>query len=82
LIITGLVGLRPREDNVLEVHPLVPEELWDYFCLDRVDYRGKMITIVYDKTGERYGKGTGLSIYIDGVVVGHSERFVRIEVQL
>jgi hypothetical protein len=25
LVITGIVGLRPRADNVVEVHPLLPD---------------------------------------------------------
>ena len=33
LIITGLCGLRPRQDNTIEVNPLLPQNKWDYFCL-------------------------------------------------
>ncbi|CAM3955914.1 glycosyl hydrolase family 65 protein [Cohnella lubricantis] len=80
LIITGLVGLRPRSDEILEVNPLVPQGKWDYFCLDRVNYRGKMVTIVYDKTGERYKKGSGLAVYVNGCEVGRSNGLSRIEV--
>lgn len=40
LVITGLVGLRPRPDNTIEVNPLVPENKWDWFCLDNVLYHG------------------------------------------
>ena len=35
LIITGLVGLRPRDDDMIEVQPLAPDD-WDYFALDDV----------------------------------------------
>jgi len=66
LVITGLVGLRPRADEVLEVNPLVPAEKWDWFCLDKVLYHGKIVTIVWDKTGEKYGKGKGLYLLVDG----------------
>lgn len=65
LIINGLVGLRPREDDVLEVNPLVPES-WDYFCLDGVSCHGRILTILFDKTGQRYGRGAGLRILVDG----------------
>jgi hypothetical protein len=34
LIITGVAGLRPREDNIVEVHPLIPPGAWEWFCLD------------------------------------------------
>lgn len=66
IIISGLVGLRPRADEILEINPLIPEEAWTYFCLDGVSYRGRQISVLYDKTGARYGKGTGLRIFIDG----------------
>ena len=39
LIITGLVGLIPRDDDTLEVRPLAPQS-WDYFAVDEVPYRG------------------------------------------
>lgn len=65
LVINGLVGLRPREDDVVEVNPLIPES-WDYFCLDGVHYRGMILTILFDKTGQRYGRGEGLRILVDG----------------
>jgi hypothetical protein len=66
LVISGLAGLRPRADDMLEVNPLVPEGTWDYFCLDRVRYHGRLITILYDKTGRRYGRGQGLQLLVDG----------------
>ncbi len=66
LIITGLVGLRPRADDVIEVHPLLPAGKWDWFCLDNVLYHGKIITIIWDKTGEKYKKGKGLSVWVNG----------------
>lgn len=66
LIITGLVGLRPRADNNIEVHPLLPAAKWDWFCLDNVLYHGKLITIIWDKTGLKYKKGKGLSVWVDG----------------
>ncbi len=66
LMITGLVGLRPRADDVLEVNPLVPADKWDWFCLDKVLYHGRIVTVVWDKTGEKYGKGKGLYLLVDG----------------
>lgn len=66
LIVTGLVGIRPDEGDRLVVNPLVPEEAWAYFCLDRLNYRGREITVLYDRTGERYGRGAGLRVFVDG----------------
>lgn len=72
-VITGLVGLRPRSDDKIEVNPLVPDGQWDYFCLDGVPYHDRIVTILYDKTGERYGKGNGLRVFADGKEVGASQ---------
>ena len=63
LVITGVAGLVPRPDDILEMNPLLPEE-WDYFCLDGVRYRNHLITIVWDRTGERYGE-KGFQVYVD-----------------
>lgn len=78
LIITGLVGLRPRADSVIEVNPLIPEGIWDYFCLDNILYHGHIITIIYDKTGMRYGKGTGLQVFSDGNLIAGSKSLQRV----
>ena len=82
LIITGLVGLRPRADATVEVNPLLPEGTWDYFCLDGVPYHGRMLTILYDKTGKRYGKGSGLRILADGKEIGATEALGQMTVPL
>ena len=66
LVITGLVGLRPREDDVVEINPLIPPERWDYFCLDAVPYHGRILTIIWDCEGNRYGHGAGLQLWVNG----------------
>jgi predicted GH43/DUF377 family glycosyl hydrolase len=78
LIITGLVGLRPCADDTIEINPLVPEGTWDYFCLDDVPYHGHSLTILFDKTGERYRRGAGLRVFADGHEVARAERIGRI----
>lgn len=66
LVITGLAGLRPRSDTTLVLRPLIPVGTWDWFCLDRVSYHGRTLTILWDRTGERYGRGAGLQVLADG----------------
>lgn len=78
LVITGIVGLRPSEDNNLVVNPLVPEEKWDWFCLDNVLYHGKIITVVWDKEGTKFGKGKGLSLWVNGKKVSSSLKLEKI----
>ncbi len=78
LIISDLVGLKPRADNVLEIHPLIPENQWDWFCLDNVLYHGKKLTILYDKTGKRYQKGKGFRVFADGKEVVHANKLAPV----
>ncbi len=71
LVITGLVGLRPRADDVLEINPLISadtnsENALEFFCLENVPYHGHRVTIVYDRSGRRYHRGAGLQVYVDG----------------
>lgn len=66
LVISDLIGLKPRLDNVVEVYPLVPKDKWDWFCLDNVLYHDHLLTILWDKNGKKYGKGKGFRIYADG----------------
>lgn len=78
LVITGLVGLRPRADQVIEVNPLLPEGAMDYFCLDNVLYHGRHLTILYDESGKHYGRGRGLRVYADGKRVASSRTLQRV----
>lgn len=78
LIITGLIGLRPRADNLVEVNPLLPAHTWNYFCLDNISYHGATLTVLYDKTGRRYSRGSGLQILANGRTIAHSEALSRL----
>lgn len=82
LIISDLIGLRPREDDVLEVYPLIPKGKWNWFCLDNVMYHGKNLTILYDKTGTKYKKGKGFKIYADGKQIYAGAELKRVEVRM
>lgn len=73
LVICGVAGLRPRNDDVLEVQPMAPAE-WDYFALDDVLYRGRRVSIVWDKRGTRYGLGAGLHLLVDGNRLAHADK--------
>ena len=78
LIITGLVGLLPRADDTVEIHPLLPDGQWDWFALDAVPYHGRTLTILWDKTGARYGKGAGLRLFADGKLLAETNRLTRV----
>jgi hypothetical protein len=67
LIVTGLAGIRPREDGTLVVNPLVPDaKAMPYLCLENVPYHGHHVTVLWDADGTRYHHGAGLSVYVDG----------------
>jgi hypothetical protein len=86
LVITGLVGLRPRADDVLEVNPLAPSDPADphflkYFRLQDVAYHGRLVTIAWDADGSRYGR-QGLVVSVDGQAVAASPSLTRLTVPL
>ena len=78
LIINGLVGIIPRADNTIEVHPLAPENSLSWFALDQVPYHGYLLTILWDSDGSRYGRGSGLKVYADNRLVAQSSTLTRV----
>ena len=61
LVIRGIVGMVPRDDDIVEIAPLIPPDTWDWFCLDDVTYHNQKLTIVWDRWGTRFNQrhGTG-----------------------
>jgi hypothetical protein len=82
LVIGGLVGLVPQADDTIVVDPLLPEDAWDWFCLEGVPYRGYQLTIVWDRTGDHYGQGPGLSVYCDGREIARNKSLDRLTTRL
>src|SRR5262249_46260530 len=78
LIISGLAGLVPREDDTVEVDPLLPADAWNWFCLDGVPYHGHAITIVWDRTGQHYSHGAGLAVLADGQEIARGPRLQQL----
>ena len=81
-IISDLVGIRPSMNNSLTIHPLVPDNYWDWFCLDRVKYHDKMLTVIWDKEGTKYKQGKGFSVFIDGQLKHNSSKLEKINIQI
>lgn len=82
LVITGLFGIRPSSGSLLRVNPLLPDSTWSYFVVHNVPYHGHLLTLVYDKAGERYHHGVGLKLYCDGRVLASSMTLAAFSVQL
>jgi hypothetical protein len=78
LLITGVVGLRPHADDIVEIDPLIPPESWDWFCLDGAKYHGRILTIIWDKDGSRFHRGAGLRVLADGRQIAESDNLERI----
>jgi hypothetical protein len=81
-LITGLIGLRPRADNRVVLHPLLPADMWSYFAIDALPYHGHMLTILWDATGARYNKGKGLMLLVDGKQVAQRKDLGPLEYEL
>ena len=72
----------PRADDVVEIFPLLPAGTWDWFCLDGVAYHGRTLTIVWDRTGEKFHRGAGLTLLADGKLLAHTAALTRLTARL
>ncbi len=72
LIIRLVGGLVPRNDDTVELYPVVAVP-WDHFRLDGVPYHDRTLSIVWDTRpdGNRYeNTPKGYTLYVDGKLVG------------
>ena len=84
LVITLVGGLVPRSDDVIELYPVVGVP-WDHFRLDRVSYKGHLLSIVWDDRvdGQRYaGVPKGYSLYADGKLLRTVPSLQRMAVRM
>jgi hypothetical protein len=82
LVISGLVGLVPSAGDQLEIDPLMPEDAWNWFCLDGVTYHSRRLTIAWDRDGQRYGRGAGFAVWVDGNEAARSPNLARLAIEL
>ena len=69
-LISGLIGLRPRPDNLLEIYPLLPPNAWSYWILDGQAYHNHNITIAWDAKGGHFSKRfKGFGVWLDGKLI-------------
>jgi hypothetical protein len=80
-VISGLIGLRGQPGNTLVVKPLAPPT-WDYFALENTPYHGHNVSVLWDRTGGRYGQGAGLHIYVDGSQVASQANLGAVTVNI
>ncbi|KAI1262203.1 six-hairpin glycosidase [Xylariaceae sp. FL1019] len=79
LVISGLVGIRPSDDETLTVNPLGTNLA--YFRLEDVIYHGNEVAVQWDADGSRYGT-QGLVIEVNGDVATTSATLQRTSVSI
>lgn len=70
--VTGLIGIRPALGETLDVKPLTAPD-WRWWAMENVPYHGHLLKVVYDRSGDHYHVGRGLSVYVDGRLVAHRD---------
>ena len=58
IVLSGLLGIDIK-DGKLTVDPIIPEN-WNYFCVTNLTANN--YSVIFDRTGERYGIGAGIHI--------------------
>jgi len=81
LVITGLVGVRPQPGGRIGLHPLAPPE-WSHFALDSLALGGQRVTILWDRDGQRYGRGAGLLVLVNDRVAARADSLEPLEFTL
>lgn len=82
LVIRGICGLQLTEEEKITVDPLIPADAWDYFLLEDLPYKNHVLTIGYDRTGERYQKGKGFWLELDGREIARETSLTKINVNI
>ena len=66
LILNDLLGIKPKLNSMIEINPLIPDN-WRWFAVKNINYQGKKIDVVWDKDGQKYGLGKGLTIFVNDI---------------
>lgn len=82
LVLSGLAGIRAESGHSLLIHPLFSEDQLDYFCADGILYHGHTITVLWDRTGEKYGMGAGFKVLSDGSLLVAEKDLSAVRVEL
>ena len=77
LVLSDLLGIKPSIDNYIEIKPLIPQN-WEWFAAENIPFQGKDISLIWDKTGEKYGLGKGLMLFVDKILVEQKDKIQNI----
>jgi hypothetical protein len=81
LIINDLIGLRTREDDILEIHPLITGEKWKWFRISGIAYHGKIVDLQWDQTGSRYGEA-GFTVVLNGKLLYKGDALKPVKIKI
>ncbi|MDR1497731.1 MAG: hypothetical protein LBS59_04880 [Puniceicoccales bacterium] len=70
LVLSGLLGIRPVNGDEIVIFPLVPRKI-PFFAVENLNIGGKKVDVFYDGNGNRYKRGGGLQVFVDGKQVYH-----------
>ena len=82
LVLSGVVGLIPSANGSLVVNPLVPADALPWWAADGMVLHGRVVSVLFDADGKKYGKGAGLQVLVDGAKVAAAARLEKLTVQL
>ena len=77
LILSDLIGIKPKLNNTIEIKPLVPDD-WEWFAVDNIYYQDKKFSLIWDETGKKYGRGKGLTLFRDNILVANSSKIEKL----
>ena len=77
LVLSDLLGIKPSINNSIEIKPLIPQD-WEWFAAENIPFQGKEISLIWDKTGEKYGLGKGLMLFVDQILVEQKDKIQKI----
>ena len=82
LVLSGVVGLVPAANGTLTINPLVPADVLPWWAADGIVLHGRVVSVLFDADGKRYGMGTGLLVLVDGAKAASVPSLSKITVQL
>jgi hypothetical protein len=83
LVLSGVVGIRPTGGtSSVVVNPLAPAASLTWWAADGIPLFDKVLTVSFDADGTHFHNGTGLKVWVDGVLKASSPSLVRLVVSL
>jgi len=71
-------GIHLSDEGLLTIDPIKDTTL-EYFSFEDLPMKGDFISVWYDRSGEHFGKGVGITVLIDGK---HYQSKNKIEISL